>query len=372
MVLVLTAIAVVTQERARVDLQPGRPRLLRGALRLRLAGQQQRQRVRGLRRDRVLGAHGHDRALARPPRAADRGARARRHARGEEDTPASRRGRSAPTAARSPSCSSGIIILTAGLMIFPALDARADRGGAVVTRLVAPLGACRRRLDGRARARLPARDDRVRPRRLPEQVERQPDRAQRPGRRLEAGRRRSSRARATSTRARRRRRPRTTRPRRRFANLGPTNPDLAKNVRAAALAILKLERPYNPGLTGRRHPRRRGHDLGIRASTPTSRRPYARLQARAHRRGARAVGRPGAAAHRPEHGRPLARLPRRARRQRPEAQPRARQGGGMSRAQRVALHAGDHRSRRSRTRSSSSTRASSSTTRSSSSSSSAR
>jgi K+-transporting ATPase ATPase C chain len=33
-----------------------------------------------------------------------------------------------------------------------------------------------------------------------------------------------------------------------FANLGPTNPDLAKNVRAAALAILKLERPFNPGL----------------------------------------------------------------------------------------------------------------------------
>ena len=34
-----------------------------------------------------------------------------------------------------------------------------------------------------------------------------------------------------------------------FANLGPTNPDLAKNVKAAADAILKLERPYNPGLT---------------------------------------------------------------------------------------------------------------------------
>jgi potassium-transporting ATPase KdpC subunit len=33
-----------------------------------------------------------------------------------------------------------------------------------------------------------------------------------------------------------------------FANLGPTNPDLAKNVKAAAAAILKLERPYNPGL----------------------------------------------------------------------------------------------------------------------------
>ena len=34
-----------------------------------------------------------------------------------------------------------------------------------------------------------------------------------------------------------------------FANLGPTNPDLAKNVAAAAAAILKLEAPYNPGLT---------------------------------------------------------------------------------------------------------------------------
>ena len=34
-----------------------------------------------------------------------------------------------------------------------------------------------------------------------------------------------------------------------FANLGPTNPDLAKAVRQRALAILRLERPYNPGLT---------------------------------------------------------------------------------------------------------------------------
>jgi K+-transporting ATPase ATPase C chain len=34
-----------------------------------------------------------------------------------------------------------------------------------------------------------------------------------------------------------------------FANLGPTNPALAKNVRGAAGAILKLESPYNPGLT---------------------------------------------------------------------------------------------------------------------------
>jgi potassium-transporting ATPase KdpC subunit len=34
-----------------------------------------------------------------------------------------------------------------------------------------------------------------------------------------------------------------------FANLGPTNPDLAKAVRQNAAGILKLERPYNPGLT---------------------------------------------------------------------------------------------------------------------------
>jgi potassium-transporting ATPase KdpC subunit len=34
-----------------------------------------------------------------------------------------------------------------------------------------------------------------------------------------------------------------------FANLGPTNPDLAKAVRGNTQAILKLEAPYNPGLT---------------------------------------------------------------------------------------------------------------------------
>jgi potassium-transporting ATPase KdpC subunit len=33
-----------------------------------------------------------------------------------------------------------------------------------------------------------------------------------------------------------------------FANLGPTSPELAKNVKAAAAAILELEGPYNAGL----------------------------------------------------------------------------------------------------------------------------
>jgi potassium-transporting ATPase KdpC subunit len=34
-----------------------------------------------------------------------------------------------------------------------------------------------------------------------------------------------------------------------FANLGPTSADLALQVRVRANAILKLERPYNPGLS---------------------------------------------------------------------------------------------------------------------------
>jgi K+-transporting ATPase ATPase C chain len=34
-----------------------------------------------------------------------------------------------------------------------------------------------------------------------------------------------------------------------FANLGPTNPDLAKAIRQQTRAIMKLESPYNPGLT---------------------------------------------------------------------------------------------------------------------------
>ena len=103
---------------ARVRLQPGRPRLLGGALRLRLAVEQQRQRVRRLRRDRVLGADRHARALARPLRPADRGPRdrgslaAKRQCRPRPDLPHRRRDLRRLSSA---SCSH------AGLMIFPAL-----------------------------------------------------------------------------------------------------------------------------------------------------------------------------------------------------------------------------------------------------------
>jgi potassium-transporting ATPase KdpC subunit len=64
-----------------------------------------------------------------------------------------------------------------------------------------------------------------------------------------------------------------------FANLGPTNAELAKQVRLRALAVLKLERPYNPSLTI--------HDIPVDAVTtsgsgidPDISPAYAHLQAR--------------------------------------------------------------------------------------------
>ncbi len=47
-----------------------------------------------------------------------------------------------------------------------------------------------------------------------------------------------------------------------FANLGPTSAVLAKNVKAAAEAVLKLEGPYNPGLTI--------HDIPVDAVTTSA------------------------------------------------------------------------------------------------------
>ena len=92
--------------RPRVDLQQRCSRLHRDALRLRLAVEQQRQRVRRLRRDELLRPVGRRRALPRPVRAADRRARARRIAREEEGGARLRPARSGPTVRRSSSCSS--------------------------------------------------------------------------------------------------------------------------------------------------------------------------------------------------------------------------------------------------------------------------
>ncbi len=64
-----------------------------------------------------------------------------------------------------------------------------------------------------------------------------------------------------------------------FSNLGPTSPTLAKLVRANARAILRRERPYNPGLTL--------HDIPVDAVVPSGSGidpeispAYAQLQAR--------------------------------------------------------------------------------------------
>jgi potassium-transporting ATPase KdpC subunit len=64
-----------------------------------------------------------------------------------------------------------------------------------------------------------------------------------------------------------------------FANLGPTNPDLARAVRQNTLKVLRLERPYNSGLTI--------HDIPVDAVTtsgsgvdPDISPAYARLQSR--------------------------------------------------------------------------------------------
>ena len=122
MVLVMTAVAVVDRRRARLDLQPGRARLHRGALRLRLAGEQQRQRLRRLRRDRTSRPSFGTVALylgrfvpliAALALGGSLGA--------EEDRRRPRPGRSAPTAPTFAVLLVGVIVLTAGLMIFPAL-----------------------------------------------------------------------------------------------------------------------------------------------------------------------------------------------------------------------------------------------------------
>jgi K+-transporting ATPase ATPase C chain len=64
-----------------------------------------------------------------------------------------------------------------------------------------------------------------------------------------------------------------------FSNLGPTNPALAKLVKQNAVAVLKLEKPYNPGLTM--------HGIPVDAVVPSASgidpeisEAYAQLQAR--------------------------------------------------------------------------------------------
>ena len=85
MVLVLTAIAMSTDRGLASIYNPAAHGFSEALLRVRLAVEQQRQRVRGLRRDRVLDATRLARALDGTFRTARRCARARRRAGGEED-----------------------------------------------------------------------------------------------------------------------------------------------------------------------------------------------------------------------------------------------------------------------------------------------
>ena len=101
---------------------PGAARLHRGALRLRLAGRTTTAAPSPATARRTSRpSSGTVALLPRPVRAADRGARDRRLARGEEDRARLGRARSAPTAPTFVVLLVGVIALTAGLMIFPAL-----------------------------------------------------------------------------------------------------------------------------------------------------------------------------------------------------------------------------------------------------------
>ena len=95
-------------------------------------------------------------------------------------------------------------------------------------------------------------------------------------------------------------------------------------------AYLKLERPYNPGLTAARRARRRRHDLRLRRRPAHLRRPTPRSRPAASPRCAGCRSTRVARAGRRQHRRPLPRLPRRARRERARAQPRPRRGGQLT------------------------------------------
>ena len=128
-----------------------------------------------------------------------------------------------------------------------------------------------------------------------------------------------------------------------FANLGPTNPDLAKAVRERAAAILKLEGPYNPGL--------QIGDIPVDAVTTSASGIDPHISpANADLQTARIAKVRGLSAERvqeliDEHtdGRWLGSL-RRARRERARAQPCSRRGDTVTRPSAVHLHEG-HRLR---------------------------
>ena len=121
MVLAMTAVAIVTKSGLASIYNHGVARLHRDALRLRLAVEQQRQRLRGLRGDELLRLRS-----AASPCSSAASCRCSRRSRSAARSRRRRscrlpQERSAPTARRSSSLLVGVIALTAGLMILPAL-----------------------------------------------------------------------------------------------------------------------------------------------------------------------------------------------------------------------------------------------------------
>ena len=113
-------LSIVDQVRARLDLQQRRPRLHRDALRVRLAVEQQRQRLRRLRRDELLRRPRHGRALLGRfvPMIA---ALALGGALAQKKTVPVSAGTFRTDGPTFVVLLVGVIALTAGLMIFPAL-----------------------------------------------------------------------------------------------------------------------------------------------------------------------------------------------------------------------------------------------------------
>ena len=274
MALVLTGISVATAGRPGVHLQPRRPRLQRGVVRLHVAVEQQRQRVRRVRGAPVLGQPGQRGALPRTVRPDVRGARPRRRVGREEDgtgvrghVPHRRRDVHLPAGGdhhphRRPDD-------------LPGAHAGPNRGGALMIRialrsvlamlvltvvfgLVYPAvmtGFAQLAFSSKAQGSLITRDGKVIGSSLAAQkftgkqyFHVRPSATVPP---YNAG--------ATT-----------------FANLGPTNPALAKAVKANIAVGAQAGRPVQPRPDGGRHPRRRRHHqrLGHRSRYhPGVRRP---------------------------------------------------------------------------------------------------
>ena len=231
MVLVLTAISVVTDHGLASIFNPGAHGFSEALYAYDSQSNNNGSAFAGYGATEFSALAGHDRPLARPVRPAHRRARARRRARGEED--GSRVGRHVPHRRRH--------LRRAARRRdrphrrpddLPGAHARADRGGAVAD--AARLGRSVIAvvvLTVVVRARLPAGLHRLRAARRSRQGERQPDRARRQGRRLEAGRAGVHEARVLPPAAHPAPTPTYNAAGTTFANLGPTNPTWPRRVK---------------------------------------------------------------------------------------------------------------------------------------------